>query len=120
MNTILTIAAAGLFSALIAPAHAAAPSSGQPMNMNMNMDMKTAAAASPTVSASGEVKAIDRDTNKVTIAHGAIPALNWPPMTMRFTITPQTRLDAVKPGDKVDFTFIQQGNLSLLQSIHAQ
>ncbi|MDQ8033576.1 MAG: copper-binding protein [Bordetella sp.] len=118
MNAILNIAAAGLFSALIAPAHAAAPSSGQPMNMNM--DMKTATAASPAVSASGEVKAIDRDTNKVTIAHGAIPALNWPPMTMRFTITPQTRLDALKPGDKVDFTFIQQGNLSLLQSIHAK
>lgn len=39
-------------------------------------------------------------------------------MTMRFTITPQTQLNAVKPGDKVSFTFIQQGNLSLLQDIH--
>lgn len=39
-------------------------------------------------------------------------------MTMRFTITPQTQLGAVKPGDKVAFTFIQQGNLSLLQDIH--
>ncbi len=55
----------------------------------------------------------------VAIAHQAIPALNWPPMTMRFTITPQTQLNNVKDGDSVDFTFVQQGNLSLLQDIRA-
>ncbi|MFH0406911.1 copper-binding protein, partial [Klebsiella quasipneumoniae] len=49
----------------------------------------------------------------------AIPAVNWPPMTMRFTITPQTQLNNVKDGDSVDFTFVQQGNLSLLQDIRA-
>lgn len=57
---------------------------------------------------------------KITIAHEAIPAVNWPPMTMRFTITPQTQLNNVKDGDNVDFTFVQQGNLSLLQDIRAQ
>lgn len=57
---------------------------------------------------------------KITIAHEAIPAVNWPPMTMRFTITPQTQLNNVKDGDSVDFTFVQQGNLSLLQDIRAQ
>ena len=57
---------------------------------------------------------------KITIAHDAIPAVNWPPMTMRFTITPQTQLNNVKDGDSVDFTFVQQGNLSLLQDIRAQ
>lgn len=41
-------------------------------------------------------------------------------MTMRFTITPQTQLNNVKDGDNVDFTFVQQGNLSLLQDIRAQ
>jgi len=118
MNPFLTVAAATLLAASIAPAHAASPASGQ----TMNTDVKAAATAPPAqaVSASGEVKAIDPDTHKVTIAHGAIPALNWPAMTMRFTITPQTRLGAVKPGDQVDFTFIQQGNLSLLQTIHAK
>ncbi|MDU2481802.1 MAG: copper-binding protein [Klebsiella sp.] len=65
------------------------------------------------------IKAIDMDSKKITIAHEAIPAVNWPPMTMRFTITPQTQLNNVKDGDSVDFTFVQQGNLSLLQDIRA-
>ena len=39
-------------------------------------------------------------------------------MTMRFTITPQTQLNDIKTGSKVAFTFVQQGNLSLLQDIH--
>lgn len=32
----------------------------------------------------------------------------------------QTQLNNVKDGDSVDFTFVQQGNLSLLQDIRAQ
>ncbi|MGG7377637.1 copper-binding protein, partial [Escherichia coli] len=38
---------------------------------------------------------------------------NWPEMTMRFTITPQTKMSEIKTGDKVAFNFVQQGNLSL-------
>ncbi|MEK5760483.1 copper-binding protein, partial [Acinetobacter variabilis] len=60
------------------------------------------------------------DNKKITIAHEAIPAVNWPPMTMRFTITPQTQLNNVKDGDSVDFTFVQQENRWLLQDIRAQ
>ena len=72
-----------------------------------------------SISGKGVIKAIDMDSKKITIAHEAIPAVNWPPMTMRFTITPQTQLNNVKDGDSVDFTFVQQGNLSLLQDIRA-
>ncbi|VDR30080.1 Cation efflux system protein CusF precursor [Raoultella terrigena] len=82
------------------------------------MPAAPAAGQAQAISAIGEVKTIDMESKKVTIDHDAIPALSWPPMTMRFTITPQTRLNAIKPGDKVAFTFIQQGNLSLLQDIH--
>ncbi|MSK55259.1 Cu(+)/Ag(+) efflux RND transporter periplasmic metallochaperone CusF, partial [Escherichia coli] len=46
-----------------------------------------------------------------------ITAVNWPEMTMRFTITPQTKMSEIKTGDKVAFNFVQQGNLSLLQDI---
>ena len=76
--------------------------------------------ANHAVSARGEVKIIDMASKKITIAHQPIPALNWPAMTMRFTLAPDTQLNDVKPGDNVDFTFIQQGNLSLLQDIHLQ
>lgn len=80
----------------------------------------TAAEQSQAVHATGVVKSIDRESKKVTIAHDPVPALNWPAMTMRFTITPRTQLNAIKPGDNVTFNFIQQGNLSLLQDIKAQ
>lgn len=53
----------------------------------------------------------------MTIDHEPIPAVNWPAMTMRFTLTPETRSGDIKPGDKVAFTFVQQGNLSLLRDI---
>ena len=77
---------------------------------------QAAAPQAQSISGKGVIKAIDMDNKKITIAHEAIPAVNWPPMTMRFTITPQTQLNNVKDGDSVDFTFVQQGNLSLLQA----
>lgn len=86
----------------------------------MAMHEQPAAAQAQSISGKGVIKAIDMDNKKITIAHEAIPAVNWPPMTMRFTITPQTQLNNVKDGDSVDFTFVQQGNLSLLQDIRAQ
>ncbi|QNQ22690.1 copper-binding protein [Kosakonia sp. SMBL-WEM22] len=43
----------------------------------------------------------------ITIAHQAIPALHWPPMTMQFTVTPEHPLAQVKVGDNVRFSFSQ-------------
>ncbi|MDV5355684.1 copper-binding protein [Enterobacter asburiae] len=53
----------------------------------------------------GSVKKITPQA--ITIAHQAIPALNWPPMTMQFTVTPEHPLAQVKVGDKVRFSFSQ-------------
>ena len=100
--------------AAVFPVQAADPHAG------MAMHEQPAAAQTQSISGKGVIKAIDMDSKKITIAHEAIPAVNWPPMTMRFTITPQTQLNNVKDGDSVDFTFVQQGNLSLLQDIRAQ
>ncbi len=84
----------------------------------MAMHEQPAAAQTQSISGKGSLKPLIWIA-KITIAHEAIPAVNWPPMTMRFTITPQTQLNNVKDGDSVDFTFVQQGNLSLLQDIRA-
>lgn len=58
-----------------------------------------------TYHAQGIVKNASPDA--LTIAHGAIPALNWPPMTMQFTRTEGSNSPAVKAGDKVSFSFVQ-------------
>ena len=78
-----------------------------------------AAAAQQVINASGVVKQIDLVNKKITIAHEAIPALGWPAMTMRFTFTTQDdSINALKVGSPVSFSFLQQGNISLLQSIN--
>jgi len=53
----------------------------------------------------GIVKKVSPDS--VSIAHTAIPALNWPPMTMQFTLAKGSNLPGVKVGDKVSFRFVQ-------------
>ena len=70
------------------------------------------------LSATGVIESIDTENKKITIKHEPIPAVNWPAMTMRFTQISDTRADDIKPGDKVAFTFVQQGNLSVLRDIH--
>ncbi|MEC5319063.1 cation efflux system protein CusF [Brenneria populi subsp. brevivirga] len=72
----------------------------------------------PTIGAAGVVKEIDLKNKKITIAHEAIPSVNWPAMTMRFTFTtPDSGVANLNVGDRVNFTFVQQGNISLLHDI---
>lgn len=69
------------------------------------------------VQATGEIKGIDLTANKISISHDPIPALGWPAMTMRFTAQDLNLITPLHVGDRVEFNFIQQGNISLLRSI---
>lgn len=61
-------------------------------------------AEQPVWQSEGVVKKItDR---QITIAHQAIGALNWPPMTMAFD-RPAGQQTPVQPGEKVAFSFTQ-------------
>lgn len=61
---------------------------------------ETMSEAQPQViSATGVVKGFDLKA-KITIHHDPIAAVNWPEMTMRFTITPQTKMSGIKPATK--------------------
>lgn len=61
-------------------------------------------AEQPVWQSEGVVKKItDR---QITIAHQAIGALNWPPMTMAFD-RPAGQQTPVQPGEKVAFAFTQ-------------
>ena len=81
------------------------------------MDMS---AKAQVIEGTGIVKHIDMDAKKITIDHQAIPAIGWPAMTMRFTFSePTEAIKQLKEGEQVNFSFVQQGNLSLLQDIKA-
>ena len=58
----------------------------------------------------GVITAIDKTANTVTIKHDAIPAVNWPAMTMAFKATPSTLLDGLKVGENISFDVKVQGS----------
>jgi Cu(I)/Ag(I) efflux system membrane fusion protein len=47
--------------------------------------------------------------NALTIRHGAVPALNWPPMIMVFVLEDEDLLEGIQEGDEVSFDFRAQG-----------
>lgn len=57
----------------------------------------------------GVVKSADAKKGTVTIAHEPVESLNWPAMTMTFKAKDKAMLDQVKPGAKVEFSFVQSG-----------
>ncbi len=59
--------------------------------------------------ATGVVKKVDAAAGKVTIAHGPIPAIKWPAMTMTFSVKDGKALEKLAPERKVEFQFVQQG-----------
>lgn len=76
-------------------------------------------ASAGTDTVQGEVRRINRGESKVTLRHGPLKALDMPGMTMVFGVRDARQLDALKVGDKVQFTVIQEadGNL-LVTEIH--
>jgi Cu(I)/Ag(I) efflux system protein CusF len=59
--------------------------------------------------ATGVVKSVDRAKSTVTLAHDPVKSLNWPAMTMPFTVKDKALLEKLPAGKKVQFEFVQQG-----------
>jgi len=70
-------------------------------------------------SGSGTVTAIDAAAGKITLDHGAIPAVGWSPMTMGFTAKPEL-LTGIAVGDKVDFEVTVTGSAGEVTAIKKQ
>ena len=68
------------------------------------------APAANTVShqASGTVDSVDLKDGSVSMSHGPIASLQWPAMTMEFKAANPALLQALKPGAKVDFEFVER------------
>ena len=73
------------------------------------MDMKQDKAAGKAHRATGKVTKVDEGRGSVTIAHGPVPSMNWPSMTMAFKIKDKAMLGKVKSGDQVEFSFVESG-----------
>ena len=100
-----TIAAIAAFSTLGALAQ-------QKMNDMKGMDMgkmPTADAKQATHTATATVKKADHKAGTVTLAHGPVASLNWPPMTMSFKVKDKMLWSKLGDGKKVDVEFVKDG-----------
>ena len=64
----------------------------------------------------GVIKEINLQAGTVTLAHEAIPELNWPAMTMPFKVS----VDATKNvsiGQKVEFELTGEGNAAVITKL---
>lgn len=78
---------------------------------------KSAATSQTSHKASATVKKLDEKKGVVTLAHGPVPSLNWPPMSMGFKVKDTALLPKLTPGKKVDVEFIQEGNDYVVTSV---
>ncbi|QTT89391.1 copper-binding protein [Pseudomonas chlororaphis] len=113
----IRILMAGTLAALSLATHAQDMPGMKMDHMNMNgMPMKQETQQAQQATAEGTIKAIDTAKHKVTIAHGAVPAVQWPPMTMAFAAT-EEQLAGLAIGDRVTFAFRLEGGAATILSI---
>lgn len=86
-----------------------APVLAQADMKGMEMGAKPAAGAPAIHKASAMVTKVDRQAGTVTLAHGPIPTLKWPGMTMAFKVKDKQMFDQLVVGKKVDVELVQDG-----------
>jgi len=91
----------------------------QSMDMKgMDMPMKKGdGKAGETHKGKGTVKSVDATKGTVSVSHGPIQSMNWPAMTMTFKAKDKAMLENVKPGSKVEFSFVHSGKDYVLTDI---
>jgi Cu/Ag efflux protein CusF len=68
----------------------------------------------------GEIRKVDQEGGKITLAHGEIKSLDMPPMTMVFTVKNPALFGELKKGDKVRFAVVREdGKLVLTEIVPA-
>lgn len=76
----------------------------------MDMGKKSDPGAQATHQAVGVVKKLDAKAGSVSIAHGPVPSMNWPAMTMTFKVQSPDMLKELAVGQKVQAAFIENGS----------
>lgn len=97
---------------LLAPVFAALA-----LTFSITAPAQTAPAAGSAASAeltSGEIRKVDKEAGKITIRHERIKPLDMPAMTMVFGVRDPKMLDAVKAGDKIRFSAVDEGGGKLV------
>ncbi|QJD57581.1 copper-binding protein [Pseudomonas sp. gcc21] len=108
-----------ILSLALTPAAFADEMKGMEMKQSMpmgDMKMEQNDTTTKTAKATGTVRKINQEKGTVTIAHRAVPALDWPPMTMGFKATAD-QLEQLNEGDEIEFEFTSKGMSSSITSL---
>lgn len=65
----------------------------------------------------GVIRKVNIGDAKLTIEHGPIASLDWPPMTMDFAVNDKALLEKAKPGQQVEFEFAESGGGYLVSRV---
>jgi len=103
-------------TAMLCAAGVSAQQKGMDMG-GMNMGKPPAGGVAATHAASGIVKKLNVKAGVVTLAHGPVNSLSWPPMTMSFKVRDTRLLAKLQEGHKVDFEFVKEGDDYVLTSV---
>lgn len=66
------------------------------------------------------VKSVDKESNRVTLAHDPVPTLDWPAMTMGFAVADKALLKDLKTGEKISFTFTKKNGKFMVTDIESR
>lgn len=67
----------------------------------------------------GQVKRVNAEAKRVTLAHGELKAFNMPAMTMGFAVKDAKLLAGIKEGDKVRFALEAAGDQLVVTRLEA-
>jgi Cu(I)/Ag(I) efflux system periplasmic protein CusF len=109
MKKISFLSTVALVLTLISGSAFAAGSHNMGGHEGMNMGNHASSMKQMGIQASGKLNSISMKKHKVNITHGPIPALNWPPMKMDFSVKKGVALSGLKSGQKVKFSLIKSG-----------
>jgi Cu(I)/Ag(I) efflux system periplasmic protein CusF len=111
MKASKTVIAAAVVALLTGPALAQMdmPGPGKPQGGMDHGSMSMTTPADKGAMGTGTVKKVDAAKRMVNLSHGPIPAINWPAMTMDFSVAPEVDLGSVKAGQAVEFTLAEAG-----------
>jgi len=80
---------------------------------------KTGDAKAP-VFTQGEVRAVNKEKQRITLKHAEIRNLDMAPMTMAFAVKDPAMLDSVKAGDKVEFKAVMENGTATVIEMRAK
>src|SRR5262245_12011642 len=111
-----------LTTALVLAAGTALAQSGNMKGMDMTgMEMKGMESGKKSSTAVhkgvGVVKSVDPAKGRVTLDHEPIKSMNWPAMTMAFSVKDKKLFDSLQSGKKVEFDFVQEGKEQVITAV---